>query len=406
MNVLVKKYRDYQFAEATQLLWDFARTPDAWYNHIQRFTTSFAMGIIYGKRAPRISTSECAAFLNVQPQFMHLLELGTAPPVDLFPILAYVPEKWAPWKRSVKHVKALHDELYGNLLETVRKRLESGRSVGGLMEKAIQRSREWKLDSDDLLRNLGGTLLEGSDTSSATLQGVVLALVSFPECQRKLHEEIDRVVGSDRAPTWEDIPNLPYLLAFIEECNRFRPVGPLGLPHEMDEDEVIDGVLYPKGAIIFVNIWHMLHDERYFDRPENFSPERFLNHPLGVKDGVEDDPARRANYIFGGGRRVCPGIAFAKTSMEINIANFVWAFNFLPALDPATKKPAFPSLWNYATGITATPLPFQCRIEPRSQQHVELIQMQFTKVAEHLTPFELEISADDAAFNRQDRDII
>lgn len=59
----------------------------------------------------------------------------------------------------------------------------------------------------------------------------------------------------------------------------------------------------------------MFHDERYFDRPEEFIVERFLKNPLGVKDGVEDDPARRPNMHFGGGRRVCPGIAFAKTSM-------------------------------------------------------------------------------------------
>lgn len=59
----------------------------------------------------------------------------------------------------------------------------------------------------------------------------------------------------------------------------------------------------------------MFHDERYFDRPEEFLPERFLKHPLGIKEDIEDDPARRANLLFGGGRRVCPGIAFAKTSL-------------------------------------------------------------------------------------------
>lgn len=59
----------------------------------------------------------------------------------------------------------------------------------------------------------------------------------------------------------------------------------------------------------------IFHDERYFDRPHEFIPERFLQHPLGIKDGIGDDPARRANLMFGSGRRVCPGIVFAKTSM-------------------------------------------------------------------------------------------
>ena len=59
----------------------------------------------------------------------------------------------------------------------------------------------------------------------------------------------------------------------------------------------------------------MYRDERYFDRPDEFIPERFLNHPFGLKDGIVDDPARRPNLHFGGGRRVCPGISAAKSTL-------------------------------------------------------------------------------------------
>ena len=59
----------------------------------------------------------------------------------------------------------------------------------------------------------------------------------------------------------------------------------------------------------------MGHDERYFEKPEVFNPDRFVKHPFGIKEDCVDDPARRPNLQFGGGRRVCPGIAFAKTSM-------------------------------------------------------------------------------------------
>ena len=51
----------------------------------------------------------------------------------------------------------------------------------------------------------------GSDTSSSFIQSIVLMLVAFPEVQRKAQEEVDRVIGPDRAPAFEDWTNLPYL---------------------------------------------------------------------------------------------------------------------------------------------------------------------------------------------------
>lgn len=74
-----------------------------------------------------------------------------------------------------------------------------------------------KFGSDWAIRHLGGTLLEGSDTSSAVLQGLILLLIAYPEVQAKAQEEIDKVVGQDSPPTWDDIENLPYLKALIEE---------------------------------------------------------------------------------------------------------------------------------------------------------------------------------------------
>lgn len=60
----------------------------------------------------------------------------------------------------------------------------------------------------------------GSDTTSSFIQSLILALVAYPEVQKKAQEEIDRVIGSDRAPVLDDIENLPYCQAIILEVGK------------------------------------------------------------------------------------------------------------------------------------------------------------------------------------------
>ena len=60
----------------------------------------------------------------------------------------------------------------------------------------------------------------GAETSAAFLHNVILALLGYPECQKKAHKEIDRIVGTARMPTLADYDDLPYLRAFVEEVGR------------------------------------------------------------------------------------------------------------------------------------------------------------------------------------------
>jgi hypothetical protein len=57
---------------------------------------------------------------------------------------------------------------------------------------------------------------------------LMLAMIAFPEKQKKCQDELDAVVGRSRLPTFKDRENLPYLQATIRELLRWRPVAPLG----------------------------------------------------------------------------------------------------------------------------------------------------------------------------------
>ena len=109
----------------------------AWFDHIRRFTTSLVLAVVYGLRGPTLQSPNVKDFMEVHPQFLHCLEFGTMPPVDLFPILAHVPECFAKWKALPKKVKYMHEHLYDRVLATVEKRVASGQGIGSFVEELL-----------------------------------------------------------------------------------------------------------------------------------------------------------------------------------------------------------------------------------------------------------------------------
>lgn len=122
-----------------------------------------------------------------------------------------------------------------------------------------------------------------------------------PSAQRQAQNEIDSVVGQDRLPSIEDRGNLPYVSALIKEVLRCGPPAPLGIPHRVTKDDTYLGYSIPSDAILIANIWGIMHDAEMYPDPMKFSPERFLSQK------PQPDPRK---YVFGFGRRVCPGELF------------------------------------------------------------------------------------------------
>jgi len=81
-------------------------------------------------------------------------------------------------------------------------------------------------------------------------------MVLFPEVQQKAQEELDRVVGGNRLPSFGDKSSLPYISRVVLECLRWNPVTPLGVAHYLTEDDEYNGYRIPKGSTILANIWY------------------------------------------------------------------------------------------------------------------------------------------------------
>ena len=104
-----------------------------------------------------------------------------------------------------------------------------------IKESCIKESRT--LVHTELAYVIGVIYETGSDTMTMALMVFVLAAILHPAVVRKAQEELDRIVGSERLPSFDDLERLPYVQAIVKEVHRWRPVVPNGVPHAVTEDD-------------------------------------------------------------------------------------------------------------------------------------------------------------------------
>lgn len=163
-------------------------------------------------------------------------------------------------------------------------------------------------------------------------------MVLFPHVLEAAREEIDRVVGPDRLPSWSDREALPYMRAIVEETYRWAPVGLTAVPHATARDDEYNGYTIPKGAMIQVNVYHLNHSGAAIESgskdPREFDPTRFTDEEtLQEQNSVSAESATRKHFTFGTGRRVCPGFHVAQRGLFVALSRMVWGFNFGKKLD-------------------------------------------------------------------------
>ncbi|XP_006648386.2 desmethyl-deoxy-podophyllotoxin synthase-like [Oryza brachyantha] len=162
----------------------------------------------------------------------------------------------------------------------------------------------------------------GSETSATTIQWGMSELMRNPRVMKKAQAELrDNLRGKPKVVE-EDLINLNYLKLVIKETLRLHLPAPLLLPRESRESCKILGYDVPKGTTVLVNAWAIGRDSKYWDDPEEFKPERFEDSKVDFK-GMDFE-----FLPFGAGRRMCPGIMFALTNVELALATLLYHFDW------------------------------------------------------------------------------
>ncbi|KAI0705412.1 cytochrome P450 [Earliella scabrosa] len=291
--------------------------------------------------------------------------------VELFPFLRHVPP-WLPgagfrkqlaeWLRDVETMRDHAYEKTKKALDTEGADcLVSSILTSSFLTTSSPEEHEFTAKNVALV-----SLLAGSDTVFAVLQGAFLALSLNPSVVKKAQAELDAVVGPTRLPDFQDQDSLVYVNALIKEAMRWHTVVPLCVPHMTMADDELNGYFIPAGTTVFANIWACMHDPQVYDSPDEFRPERF------IRDGRLDPSVRDpADYIFGFGRRICPGRHFAETSMFITFASVLHVFDISPPVDKEGKMITI--VPDTTEGLLSYPVDCRCTIKARSERAEALI---------------------------------
>jgi len=292
--------------------------------------------------------------------------------IDSVPALKYLPD-WFPgtsYRKTAQEMRAVNEaaaELpYAFVKRQLALKANRASYVSNLLQENMSKSGDEihlaPADEEAIKWTAVSLYAAGSDSTVAIMQSVIIALLLFPEVVSKAQEEIDRVVGTDRLPNFEDRKNLPYVDGIVKEAWRWNPVGPMGLTHKSEEDIFYGDYIIPSGSYLLPSLWWFLHDPKDYSDPHTFKPERYLA-PLN-----EPDPS---DIAFGYGRRSCSGRFFADASVYITIAQMLAVFQIRKAIDAFGNE--LPVEFEPVAGMVNRPKPYDLKIEPRSLHHADLL---------------------------------
>ncbi|GBN91756.1 Cytochrome P450 1A1, partial [Araneus ventricosus] len=165
----------------------------------------------------------------------------------------------------------------------------------------------------------------GSGTVSVAVDWMLLVCAAYPEVQKKIHSEIDEVIGQDRFPTRNDHLSMPFTEAAIAELMRWKTIIPLNIMRCTLQDTELRGYFIPKHTNVLSVSWAVDHDARLWGKDvHEYKPERFLS-----QDGSKVVKPEYA-IPFSIGKRSCPGKPLAETEVFLYLVAILQKFEVQP----------------------------------------------------------------------------
>ncbi|KAJ3571148.1 hypothetical protein NP233_g3942 [Leucocoprinus birnbaumii] len=340
----VPRFLPIQTMKVHAMLRQLLADPASFANHYRTLSASIVLEITYGYE---IKPKNDRIVEVVERAIAHLIENGDNPSVaalNVLPALRYLP-RWFPgmgFHKIVDDCKTFTQDMLNIPYEYTKKCMREDSNKPSLVRSLL----ESDAICEESVKGIGGTVFSaGTDTVVSVIECFFFAMSLHPEKQRKAQEEIDRIIGADRLPTFKDKDSLPYIDAIFRETMRWLPPFPLTVPHVAEEDDIYKGT--------------KLED------PDSFIPERCLDENGEIKENTRI-------LSFGFGRRLCPGQHLATNTVWLTIATVLASFDIGLPFDEFGNPIKFHQVHTKADALHLKP--YRCTITPRSVNARKLVE--------------------------------
>jgi cytochrome P450 len=281
-------------------------------NDLKRYTVDVIAGLAFGTEVNTLESGDDV----IQQYLDDILPAIARRSLALFPYWRYF--KLPKDRRLDRSVKAMR-EAVNDLILKARARLqaepERQAKPRNLLEAMIVAadSPDSGVNDDAVAGNVSTMLLAGEDTTANTISWMIYLLHQNPQTLIKASEEVRRLAPDCASFTIEQMDSLIYMDACISEAMRLKPVAPF-MPLEATKETEVAGVRVPRGSIVWNIFRHDTVDEKHFDNPTQFNPERGPSQ------------SARVSMPFGSGPRTCPGRYLAILEIKIAMAMLLGSF--------------------------------------------------------------------------------
>jgi len=242
-------------------------------------------------------------------------------------ILAFgtgVDPEWVPSYNDLMNDVRHFRESCLQIVQDRKNSKNKGKDLLGLMLATQESPKpEDRFADEDIINEFITLFLAGMDTTGHLITMALYELAKHPICLLKAEDEVNTIYKNktNSVVTIEVLNQMDYLHAIFKEVLRFYIPVPGVFPRIAETDHELDGIKIKKGMSVTINPLYNYFNEQYFQEPESFKPERWLNKQINDIDPYVYTP-------FSAGARNCIGQHFAIIQAKIVVSEFLDLFKY------------------------------------------------------------------------------